>query len=172
MNFNTWRDKRGEVWTWIRDNTPTDALVAGHPTWIDPVMLYGERRGYVTTETAHPFYDGYYEEIKRRLEIALAIHYASSWEEVLSLAKSEGIDFVVFQRSLFRPKALSKARYFQPFNKMLASVRARGSNDFAYLSLPEEVETDQFPALVFVDHLSKVVDIKRLEQMLGGVADR
>jgi hypothetical protein len=162
MNFNWYRTKRGEVWTWFKQHTPLDAVVAGHPTWIDPVMLYGARQGYVTTEVAHPFYDKYYAEMKRRTEIALRMHYATDWADVKAAASAEGIDYLVFQRSLFRPQALARTRYFEPFNAMLQEVRERPPEDFVYFSLPEQPKSAEFPALVYVDRLSKVVEISKL----------
>ncbi len=162
MNFNWWRTKRGEVWTWMKGNTPLKSVVAGHPTWIDPVMLYGARQGYVTTETAHPFYDGYYAEMKRRTFIALEMHYAASWDKVLESSQAEHIDYLVFERSKFRPQALSRAKYFEPFGPVMAEVRSRDPNDFIYFSLPETPRTEAFPALVYVDGLSKVVDLNLL----------
>jgi hypothetical protein len=162
MNFNTWRTKRGEVWTWLKEHTPQDAVVAGHPTFVDPVMLFGMRQGYVTTETTHPFYDKYYDETRRRTAIALRAHFARNWEDFLSIVGDEKIDYFVFQRSAFKPLRLRSTTYFPPFRDIVAEVSSRGPSQFAYLRLPPKAQMDSFPPLVFVDNYSKVIDVAAL----------
>jgi hypothetical protein len=167
MNFNTWRTKRGEVWTWLRDNSHQSSVVAGHPTFIDPVMLFGQRQAYVTTETTHPFYDKFYEEMKRRTAISLRAHYARNWQEFLAIIADEKIDYFVFQRALFKPLKLRSTTFFPPFGDIVAEVSARGPSQFVYLSLPSKVHMASFPPLVFVDGYSKVVDVAKLRAEVG-----
>ena len=165
-NFNYDRYKRGHVFEWIRKKTAEDSLIAGQPTHIDPVQLYGIRRGYATTETAHPFYQGYYSEIARRLEISLRANYATSYREFVDLLKPEGIDYFVFRKKDFYPEAIQFARYFKPFHKLVAQLRVHPVEAYVYKQLPKELDPQFFPGLVFRDAFSAVVDIKKLDHYL------
>src|SRR5262249_5524244 len=55
--FNISSNRKTRVFSWLRRRTPADAVIAGEPDFMNPVQLYAVRRGFVTTETAHPFYD-------------------------------------------------------------------------------------------------------------------
>jgi len=164
LNFNTWRTKRGDVWTWAKDHTAPQAVIGGHPTFIDPVMLFGMRKGYVTTETTHPFYDRYYDEMKRRTVVALRAHYARDWRSFLEILGDEKVDYFIFQRAAFKPLALKRATFFSPFGDIMGEVRTRGPSQFVYLKLPSKKEMETFPPLVYVDGFSKVVDVALLRE--------
>ncbi|MDC0358494.1 hypothetical protein OAO01_06730, partial [Oligoflexia bacterium] len=105
-NFNYARDKKGKVFAWLAEHTPQQALIAGHPTFIDGVMLFGKRRGFITTETAHPFYKGYNAEVQRRLELSLRAHFARDLSELLAVLEPAEVDYFVFERKRFYPWAL------------------------------------------------------------------
>ncbi|RMG43048.1 MAG: hypothetical protein D6719_04685 [Candidatus Dadabacteria bacterium] len=166
-NFNYSRDKKGEVFTWIKNHTAERALIAGHPTFIDPVQLFGMRRGYATTETAHPFYKGYYREIKRRLIISLKAHYARNLRELLAILKPEGVDYFVFERARFYPGALKKARYFPPLNQLVRELTSRPYMEYAYRELPDKVDLKKAPFMPFKDRKAALVDLKALEKYLA-----
>jgi len=165
MNFNYHRQQRGPVFEWVRKHTPESALIAGHPTFIDPVQLFGMRRGYITTETAHPFYDGYYAEVKRRLEIILRAYYAPSLQSMADQLEPEGIDYMVFGRGHFLPEALKTATYYRPFDDLVKELVRVDS--FAYNELPDRVDLDATPYLVYVDRRSKIVDLRLLRDYLS-----
>ncbi|RMD84633.1 MAG: hypothetical protein D6808_06680, partial [Candidatus Dadabacteria bacterium] len=165
-NFNYWETKKGKVFVWIRKNTPKDSLIAGHPTHINAVQLFGMRRGYATTETAHPFYDKYYEEIKRRLVVSLKAHYASTLKEVVDILEPEGVDFFVFARKKFYPEALKKERYFAPLNSMVKALCSRHYTDYAYREMQKGVDGKFPPYVAFIDSESVVLDLKKLRSFL------
>jgi len=163
-NFNYSTTKKGNVWLWTRKFTPQDALIAGQPTHIDGVQLFGLRRGYATTETAHPFYPVYFSEIRRRLEISLRAHYAKDFNELLELLEPEGIDYFVFERNAFYPESLETAWYFRPLNKLVDELTSRHYSEYAFRQLPAEVNLESFPAMPFRDEWSVVVDLKALRE--------
>ena len=165
-NFNYAFDKKGGIWRWMRANTPERALIAGYPTFIDAVQLFGMRRGYATTETAHPFYPGYYAEINRRLIISLKAHYAKNLQELLALLEPEGIDYFVFDRSKFYPEELAKAEYFPPLNEMVHQLTSRPPDQYAYQQLPKTIDVARAPYMPFRDSQSAVVDLKALKVFL------
>lgn len=162
LNFNYPSDKKGHVFEWLKDNTPEGSLVAGHPTHIDGVQLFGMRKAYVTTETTHPFYTRYYAEMKRRNEIVLRAHYSATLEELLSLLEPEGIDYFVFKRGDFYPQVLSKLTFFPPFEGLMKELTSRSPDSYAYRKLPEQVDLLNYPFMPFKDRFSAVVDVKAL----------
>jgi hypothetical protein len=165
-NFNYSVTKKGAVWLWARKFTPRESLIAGHPTHIDGVQLFGIRRGYATTETAHPFYTNYFNEIKKRLEISLRAHYARDLNEFIELVEPEGIDFFVFEKRAFYPDWLQRARYFVPLNSLVQELTARPYTEYAFWQLPQRVDLQSFPAMPFRDNWSAVIDIRELRKYL------
>jgi hypothetical protein len=171
-NFNYSLNKKGRAFRWIRRNTEPTALVAGHPTHIDALQLFGIRKAYATTETTHPFYPGYYNEIKRRLIISLKAHYARSLREVVDLLEPEGIDYFIFSRKRFYPASkdnpvgLKYDKFFSPLNTLVNDLTARHYEDYAYKQLPREVDLSKAPFMFFKDEQSAVVGIKELKAFL------
>jgi hypothetical protein len=163
LNFNYPSDKKGEVFEWLKDNTPEESLVAGHPTHIDGVQLFGMRKAYVTTETTHPFYTRYYAEMKRRNEIVLRAHYSATLEELLALLEPEGIDYFIFKRGDFYPQVLPKLTFFPPFEGLMKELTSRSPDSYAYRKLPEQVDIQNYPFMPFKDRFSAVVDVKALK---------
>jgi hypothetical protein len=163
MNFNFTRTKKGHAWGWLKQNTPLDSLVAGHPTHLDSVFLFGARQGYVTTEVAHPFYQAYNREMQRRLEISLRAHYSRSWAEFLQLVEAEGIDYFVFARRAFYPEELAKERYFPPLDGIVRDLASHPVESYLYKRLPAEVVSSA-PYMPFKDGWSAVLDVKRVRE--------
>jgi len=166
-NFNYSTTKKGKVFLWIKKKTSRDALIAGHPTFIDGVMLFGMRRGYATTETAHPFYPGYQREISRRLEISLRAHYAKDLQELVDLVDPEGIDYFVFERKRFHPKELKKADYHPPLDVLVKELASRDPSDYAYRKIPSRGDAKRHPFAPFVDNQGLVVNIAALKRYLA-----
>jgi hypothetical protein len=169
-NFNMTSAKLGTLDEWLIAETPSTALVAGHPTHMDGVPLFAKRRAYITTETAHPFYDRYYDEVRRRLDITLRAHYARSLEELVRLLEPEGVDYFVFHRKLFYPDALQKATYFRPFDRLVRELTNRPPDEYAYRQLPDQVDPNAAPYMPFKDASAAVVDVRKLSEFLSSRA--
>ncbi len=166
-NFNMPRYIRGDLWNWVSATLPQDAIIAGHPAHIDGVQLFGKRQGYVTNETAHPFYDKYYQEMSRRLDISLRAHYSRDLSEIVTLLEPEGISYFIFKRKAFYPDALSKVTYFSPFDTLVKELASHPAEEYAYKKLPKEVDLERYPFLIYRDDQSAVVDIKKLQEFLS-----
>ena len=165
-NFNYPSNKKGMVFEWIKHNTPLEAVVAGHPTHIDGIFLFGARRGYITTETAHPFYARYAAEVRRRNEISLRAHYASSLEELVTILEPEGITYFVFRREDFRAATLPKIKFFPPLDTLMKDLGSRPLDQYAYRHLPKSVDTEHYPFMPFKDDQSVVIDVQALKSYL------
>jgi hypothetical protein len=165
-NFNYPAWKRGEMYSWIRDNTAPSALIACHPTHCDGVQLFAERRAFVTTETSQPFYPRYNLEMRRRSEISLRAQYAETLQELVMLLEPEGISHFVFRRKDFYPEALRQATYFPPLNTVVRELVTRPSGKFAFNELKKEMDTAKYPFIVHIDAVSVIVDIPSLSSYL------
>ncbi len=166
-NFNMTNTKRGGTYTWLRTHSDENALIAGHPTFVDGVPLYAVRKVYINTEMAHPFYDRYYESIKPRIEVSLRANYAKDYEEFLRLVAPEGIDYFVFDRSLFSAEALKSAKYFEPFFELVKELASKDLKDYMYQKLPKKVDLQNFPFVPYIDEKGLVVDVKKLQTFLN-----
>jgi hypothetical protein len=163
-NFNYDRYKRGRVFEWIRANTPLDATIAGEPIFIDPVQLFAERRGFITSETAHPFYTGYWKEAQRRLDLSLRANYALTVDEFLSLVGSEGISYFIFDRQSLLGDRLAKAKYYAPFNILIRQLASHPPGDYLarkILALSKETSAAFVP---YADDRAIVIDIEALKR--------
>jgi hypothetical protein len=167
-NFNTHINQKGHFAHWLRNNTPLDALVAGYPTLVDAVPLFAERKVYISTEMAHPFYKGYYDKIKDRIIVSLRAHYAPTLTALYDEIAPYGISYFVFQRNLFYPEQLSSASFFKPYDQLVFSLtRGVDPMNFAYRALPKEVNLDVAPFMPFKDETAAVVDVRLLGRYLG-----
>ena len=169
-NFNFARNKRGLVFEWIASNTPQNALFAGNPTHIDPLQLFAARQAFMTTEAAHPFYDKYRQEVRKRLEIELRANYARTLQELVSIVEPHGIDYFVFRREDFYPDALKQATYFPPFDGLVRELTSRDPNDFAFRQLPAKVDMQRYPYMPYKDEQSALIDIAALKKYLSTVS--
>jgi len=159
-NFNYNDHTRGPIYSWIATHTPEKTLIAGEPTYLDPVQLYGQRRGYATSETWHPFYAQYNQEMKRRLEITFRAMYARSPKEFVDLLSSEGVHYFVFDRQKFRGDMLKQAHFFEPINQLvqkLAALEPEGYLFYALRGMDSGIVPyqDKRAILVDVDALAK-----------------
>ena len=165
-NFNYSLYKKGRAFAWLKKFSPEDSLVAGHPQHLDAVMLFSNRKGYATYETAHPFYPKYFDEMLRRHKISLKAHYAKTLQEVYDLLAPERIDYFVFSKQRFYPDRLEKEEYFEPLRPMVKELASRHYSDYAYKHMPAQVDLEKAPFMVFKDDQSAVVDVKKLGEYL------
>ena len=167
-NFNYWTTKRGEWVPWLRGNTPKESLIAGFPTFIDPVQLFSMRKAYATSEAWHPFYDQYNLEMQRRISISLKAHFAPTLAEIVKLLEPEGVDYFVFERKRFYPSALRNTIYFRNFAPLLRELTSRPPQEYAFRELPLHLPTDQQPSIiVYRDQTAVIIEEQRLRETLG-----
>ncbi len=165
-NFNYHIYKKGKAFLWLKNHSPEQSLIAGHPTHIDPLLLFGMRKAYITSETAHPFYPVYFKEVSRRIEISLKAHYARTLQEFVEILLPEQIDYFVFSRQRFYATNLQTEKIYEPFYGLLKQLTSRDYRDYAYKRLPAVVDLEKYPFLVFRDNDSAVVNVSLLRQYL------
>ena len=161
-NFNYHDTLRGGAFNWIRAQTPETALFAGEPTFLDPIQLYGMRKGYVTSETWHPFYGAYNAEMKRRLDIVLRAVYARDAREFVRKLRAEKIAYFVFDRRMFRPQGLKKAGYLEPFDALVRELAGAAPAEYVFYKLPRENKK----VVPYADARALVVNVEEFARIL------
>lgn len=184
-NFNWSLYKKGHAYEWLKNNTPQDSLIAGHPTSVDPVPLFAIRKVFISTEMAHPFYPKFYEEVEKRLKVVLDATYARTLKDLVNILEPYNIDYFLFERNLFYSENLgygdpSKpnydnpnsrenkgAGYPKPFKTYVKEISNRNWTEFAYRELPKEVDMKKYPFMPYKDKFMVVVDMKALKEYLA-----
>jgi hypothetical protein len=133
---------------------------------MDPTQLFGIRRAYITTETAHPFYSEFAKVARHRLAVAFRAHYARTLEELVAICEAEGISHFVFARKKFYPEALLEEEYKEPHRALVRELVSRPYEEYAFRQLPRKVSVSEFPFMVYRDEESSVVDIAALKDFL------
>ncbi len=162
-HFTVQISEGNSVWKWFATGTPKDSIVAGHPTLLNPIQLLGERRGFVTTEAAHPFFDVYYTEIRRRLLVTFEAYYARDTAKFVQLLTSEGIDYFVFGKKHFSPKELAAANYFRPYGELVKTLAAGTPNDYVYTKITQGNDQNVKSYITYENGELVVIDINAFE---------
>ena len=166
-NFNVNIHRKAGLFTWLHEVSAPEALVAGHPSHIDDTMLLAVRRAFITAETAHPFFDGYYREVERRLRIVWSAYYATDVLDFYRMLRAENIDYFVFRRNDFRRHTLAQATYYQPFTEWVRNLASKDPSEYVFHNLPRGEPNGPNPVLPFRDRYSIVVDVHQLGVFLG-----
>lgn len=122
-------------WTQIEKIVPVDAVIAGHPTYLDSLGAFARRKAFMPDELAHPAYTTYYHEVvTKRINATFDALFAESPEEVLRFARENHVDYL-----LFGTKDLARGgqAYIEPFNRRLAALMQDG-RPRCLLSVPRE----------------------------------
>jgi hypothetical protein len=168
--FNTWRYKRGGMFEWIRQTTPESAIIASHPTLIDGVQLFGMRKGYVTSETTHPFYLGYYNEMERRIRLALTAYYTRDLAQLVAFMRDEQIDYFAFRHTDFSKKSLASATYYRPFDLLVKELTQtdEATGQYVYHQLRDRRRAGIPSGVRFNDAYALIVEREALAQIVSG----
>ncbi len=162
-NFNTHTTQLQPLYTYIREKTPIDSVIAGNPRDIDGVQLYAMRPGYITDETAHPFYTGFWKLVKNRLKVSFRAYYAPNLKAFLHEIGDEKIDYFYFNRSRYNPEVLKRATYSRPFTEHVKKLAAKAES----ANIAQELADPKFrPAIAFDDGDGVLLDVKKLREIV------
>lgn len=161
-NFNVDRATNNSLWSWINQNTDKTAVFAGHPILLDGLPLFTQRRIYAGTEAAHPFYLGYFNEIKRRLTLTWQAYYAQDINKISQILLPESVDYFVFKNSDFLQESLQKAEYFKPLHILVAELTRKPKEIYAFSKLPLSLDPVKYPYLVYRDERFVVIDLRKV----------
>lgn len=128
------------LYTWVEQNVPIDAQLAGNLKVLDELPFFSKRQAYVNWKMAHPFRKGFYAEIERRILAMYDAFYARDPETILAFAAQEGITHFVVDTSLYAWVESGDGALFEPLRSQVMTMwRARRANGFVFLGLPDEV---------------------------------
>lgn len=164
--FDACYTRRAGLWDFLKTQTPAQAVIAGQPSLLDGVQLFGQRIGYMTTEAAHPFYNRYFAEVKRRIYLSFRAHYATNWQSFYNLVSSAKIDYFAFQASDFTPGSIHRAGYDLPFLDDVRKLSSGPLESYVFSQLPNELDRQRFPFLVYRDQKTAVIDVAALGEFL------
>jgi hypothetical protein len=94
--------------------TPKGALIAGHPNLMDTVPTFARRRAFATFELAQPWCQGYWQEMRPRLEELFTAYYAADPNVVRDFCRRRQIDFLVVDDRHFTPAFLAGGWCYVP----------------------------------------------------------
>ncbi len=110
-----------QAMVWLRDNTEQDAIFATnrnnrYKAAGDGIFHYytavSQRRAYIESYRYTMDYSAMYEEVRRRLEqVSDEIFYNLSEQDAFSLAKQEGVDYLVIKKAISNPEFQSNIVY-------------------------------------------------------------
>lgn len=126
-----------ELYSFIK-KLPEETLIAGHPSDMDCIALYGQKKPFITYETSFPLFTDYYHIIKQRTFKFFSAYYAEGKQTIQDFCKENKITHLVVNKEHFTTDYLKKERfYFKPFNDFIKNLTKQG-HDF-YLMQPEKI---------------------------------
>ncbi len=119
--------------------TPKNSMIAGHPELIDNVMTFAKRKGFVTFELSHTWYDQYWLMLKEWTNDLFYAYYSDDPEQIKQFCRTYQIDYVVVRDSDFISRESGgTGGYFEPFDQTITYLLKRGQN---YAALDEQLFT-------------------------------
>lgn len=140
---------------------PADARVAGDPVELDNVMTLSAREAYVTYESAHPLYDRYYAEVRRRFDALHSAYFTTEMKGLADFFRKEKIDYLLIHKADFRAGGVARYRIYEPLD---SDVHRR------YGSVPPErfvLSQLDLPGVVYNSFFFRVIDARKFLESSG-----
>jgi hypothetical protein len=146
---------RAPLLTFLRDQTPIDAQVAGDLAIVDVVPYFAARQVYVNWTMAHPFRLGYWREMERRLLRMHEALYAADRDVVLRFIEEERIDYLALDPRRFSEPDVGR-KLFHPIREPVLALWAKNQQLGFVLERPPRA------AVVYEDDTTLVLEAKSL----------
>jgi hypothetical protein len=106
------------------EQSPKNALIAGHPNdeAISAIPMICRREVFADRERSTAYSKETLEEIRRRTKVSLGMFYAVSREDVLNLAKENGITHILINPKFYAEAYLKNPWYYKPYLKYLRDL--------------------------------------------------
>ena len=126
-----------EVYGYLK-TLPKSALVAGHPTDMNCMALFGQIKPFIMSELNTPYYKDYYEIVRKRNLDFFSAYYSDSRLKVQNFCKDNSITHLIVNKEHFDEGFLNKRRiFYEPFNSYIKNI-TKNRKDF-YLQKPDNV---------------------------------
>jgi hypothetical protein len=103
---------------------PRDILVATHPERASYVQSFAHRRALFSASLNMPHDDVWAFELERRIGDFYRAYYAADFAAVLAFARKYRVDYLILDEREFGPDAAERARYYEPWGSLAASLVA------------------------------------------------
>jgi len=128
---------------------PDGALIAGPPHIMDDVAVQGRHSVLVNFKLSHPWWDGYYPEIKRRTIASFEALYATDTAAINRLYDEYGVSYFVVGRSYYNPRLIDRGRFYvNPYNTLINRLTPVEEDFVLENPPPESVVYDEGAYLV------------------------
>lgn len=116
---------------------PKDVLIAGHPSLMDNVPTFAERKAFITEEASVPYYTNFYPIIKERTYNFFKAYYSDSLKEIYDFCKMHNINYIIVDKKHFSNAYFKGNRfYLNPFNGYIKNL-IKNKTTFALMSIPQ-----------------------------------
>ncbi len=123
---------------------PDGALIAGPPRIMDDVTVQGRHSVLVNFKLSHPWWDGYYPEVKRRTIASFEALYATDTTAINRLYDEYGVSYFVVGRSFYNPRLIDRGRFYvNPYNTLINRLTLVGEGFFLENPPPASVVYDE-----------------------------
>jgi hypothetical protein len=117
----------------ILKQTPVDAVIAGPPSLMDNVLVFGKRNVFASYELAHPWNLGYWKRLQPRLNALFDAYYSDNIHDIATFCRNNSIDYIVVDKRHYTKDFLKGRPFFAPFDDRIRETAAR-THDYALLS--------------------------------------
>jgi hypothetical protein len=151
----------GPLYAWLEKNTKPTSTFAGSLKILDEIPLFAARQPYVNWMMAHPFREGYYREIDRRMRAMFDAYYANTVKEVIDFADHEDIEYFIVDAATYKkvPKGRGNNELYEPLGSAIQGLwESRREAGFALDPPPPE-------AVVFRHGAYAVVSVPALRAL-------
>jgi putative flippase GtrA len=101
------------------------SLIAAHPYLADNIPLFAQRKVFINDELSLPFFDNYWQVIKKRTYDFFDAYYSDDARSLYDFCHNNGIAYWVVDASHFTGAYLGNRQvYFEPFNQYALDVAA------------------------------------------------
>jgi hypothetical protein len=153
-----------ELLTFLRDELPRTAVVAGNPVLMDNVPIFSKRSVWTNYETILPVYPSFYRRMVDRTYALIPAYFTHDGEVVEEFHRETGVTHMVVSFEDLRPDGtpwtgpfIGGQVYIQPFTPLIEACTAGQGPDLPWFW--ESLESD---AVVFRNAAFLVVDLRLL----------
>jgi len=120
------------------NSLPKDVMIAANPKLADGIPTFSQRKVFINYELSHPFYDKYWETIRRRTFDFFDAYYSQDPLYIYKFCENNGIEYLVVDRRHFKKGYLAnQGFYFEPFNAYVVDITKKRVN-FALADISEQ----------------------------------
>ena len=115
-----------------------ETVIAAPPELADGIPTFSRRKVFIQYELSHPFFDRYWEVVKKRTSDFFDAYYSKNLSSLYQFCQENKIEYLVVDKKHFTEEYLTSGKiYFEPFNTSLKKMIGK-RRDFALSRIPEK----------------------------------